>query len=179
MEALVQGIVDFMVAHSEWAFWVALGLALAENLAFVSIFVHSTPILLGVGAIAATGQINFTPILLGAGLGSVIGATVSWWLGLIYGERILSMKVFASRPALIEKTQAAFDKWGPAAVVIGHFFFAIRPVVFLMSGMARMPFRTFMLWNVIGSFGWAFLVPKFGELGGLIAGWVWRLFTGG
>jgi membrane protein DedA with SNARE-associated domain len=176
MEALVQGIVDFMVAHSAWAFWVALALATAENLAFVSIFVHSTPILLAVGAIAATGQIAFTPILLGAALGSVIGATVSWWLGILYGERILALKVFASRPGLVERTQAAFDKWGAAAVVVGHFFFAIRPVVFLMAGIARMPFRTFMLWNVIGSFGWAFLVPKFGELGGLIIGWIWSIF---
>jgi membrane protein DedA with SNARE-associated domain len=179
MEAAIQSLVDFMVAHSAWAFWIALGLTTAENIAFLSVLVHATPILIGVGAVAATGQIDFTPIFLGAALGSIIGATISWFLGIRYGERILAMQMFAKRPELVARGKAALDKWGAAGIVIGHFFFALRPVIFLMCGMARMPFRVFMLWNVIGSVAWAYLVPKFGEVTGLVIGWVWRLFTGG
>ena len=178
MDAAIQGLIDFMVAHSAWAFWIALLMSAAENTALISIFVHSTPILIGVGAVAATGKIDFTPIFLGAALGSIIGATLSWFLGIVYGERILGMRIFRNRPGLVEKGNAAFAKWGPAAIVVGHFFFAIRPVVFLMCGMARMPFRTFMPWNVAGSVAWAYLVPKFGQLGGIAIGYVWRQFSG-
>ena len=173
MDAIFQSVIDVMVAHSEWAFWIALLLATAENTAFLSIFVHTTPILIGVGAIASTGQFDFMPVFLGAGLGSVLGATLSWWLGMVYGERILQWKPLRARPALIEKTTAMLHRWGAAAIVIGHFFFAIRPVIFLMCGMVRMPFWRFMVWNIIGSFAWAFLAPKLGEISGMLIGWVW------
>ena len=66
MDAIFQSVIDVMVAHSEWAFWIALLLATAENTAFLSIFVHTTPILIGVGAIASTGQFDFTPVFLGS-----------------------------------------------------------------------------------------------------------------
>jgi membrane protein DedA with SNARE-associated domain len=174
MEAAIQGLIDFMVAHAAWAFWIALLLATAENIAFLSVLVHSTPILIGVGAVAATGRIDFTPIFLGAAIGSIIGATLSWFLGIKYGEQILAMRMFRNRPELVEKGKAAMAKWGPAGIVVGHFFFAIRPVIFLMCGMARMPFRVFMPWNVAGSVAWAYLVPKFGEVTGLALGWIWR-----
>ena len=178
MDAAIQNLIDIMVAHSGWAFWIALLLATAENTAFISVLFHATPILIGVGAVAATGRISLWPIFAGAAAGSVIGATLSWYLGLVYGERILAMRLFAKRPHLVEKGRAAFTRWGPAAIVIGHFFFAIRPVVFLLCGMARMPFRIFMPWNVAGSVAWAWLVPKFGQLGGLAVAYVWHLVFG-
>jgi membrane protein DedA with SNARE-associated domain len=178
MEAALQSLIDFMVAHAAWAFWIALILTTAENIAFLSVLVHATPILIGVGAVAATGKIDFTPIFLGAALGSILGATISWVLGVKYGDRILALKFFATRPELVERGRAALKTWGAAGIVVGHFFFALRPVIFLMCGMARMRFWTFTVWNVLGSVAWAYLVPKFGEVTGLILGWVWSLFGG-
>lgn len=176
MEAALQSLIDFMVAHAAWAFWIALILTTAENIAFLSVLVHATPVLIGVGAVAATGRIDFTPIFLGAALGSILGATISWALGVRYGDRILAMQVFAKRPEQVERGRVALKKWGAAGIVIGHFFFALRPVIFLMCGMARMSFGRFTFWNVLGSVAWAYLVPKFGEVTGLIIGWIWSLF---
>ncbi len=174
MHDVFQSLIDFMAAHAAWTFWIALLIATAENTAVISVLFHATPVLAGVGALAATGRIDFTPIFLGAALGSVIGSTVSWYLGLVYGDRILQWKWFAARPALIARGRAAFDRWGPAAIVVGHFFFAIRPVVFLMCGMARMPGRVFLPWNTAGSVLWAWVILKFGEVFGLAFGWLWH-----
>ncbi len=44
--------------------------------------------------------------------------------------------------------------------------------------MSFMPFWKFQIYNVVGAVGWAFFVPKFGEVGGLLIGWIWRLFGG-
>ena len=52
----------------------------------------------------------------------------------------------------------------------------LRPVVFLMGGMAAMPFCASLFWNVVGCVAWAFIVPKFGEVGGDLIGWIWSLF---
>jgi hypothetical protein len=33
-----------------------------------------------------------------------------------------------------------------------------------------------MFWNVLGCLAWAWLIPKFGEFGGDIFGWLWSFF---
>ena len=113
-----------------------------------------------------------------ASLGAILGATFSWWLGLVYGDAILRLWPLRNHPDLMQRGTEAFAKWGPMAIIIGHFFGPLRPVVFLMCGMSRMRFVQFQIYNVIGSLGWAYVVPKFGEVGGLLIGWIWRLFTG-
>ena len=45
--------------------------------AFLSIAIPSTAILVGIGALVATGAIDFMPIWLGAALGALIGSTFS------------------------------------------------------------------------------------------------------
>ncbi len=133
---------------------------------------------MGVGAFVATGELSFTPIFLGASIGAILGSTVSWFLGLIYGDYMLRIWPLRDHPDLVEKGKLTFVRWGPVAIIFGHFFGPLRPVAFLLCGIALMPFGKFQLFNVIGSVGWAYLVPKFGEVGGLIIGWIWKLFTG-
>lgn len=178
MDGFIDGFLRFLGAHSGWAFWIALLFAFMENLALLSILIPSTAILVGVGALVATGEIAFLPIFLGAAVGAVLGATVSWFLGLIYGDRILNIWPLRNYPQYVASGRDAFAKWGPVAIIIGHFVGPLRPVVFLMCGMAIMPLRQFQIYNVIGAVGWAYVVPKFGEVGGHVAAWLWRLITG-
>jgi membrane protein DedA with SNARE-associated domain len=178
MEALIERLIEFLKANREWAFWIAMAFAAAENTAFLSILIPSTAILVGVGALVATGALDFMPIFAGAAIGALIGSTFSWWLGLRYGDAMLSIWPLRNHPQEVERGKQAFAKWGPLAIIIGHFFGPLRPVVFLMCGIALMPFWWFQLWNVAGSVAWAFVVPKFGEVGGLLIGYIWGLFSG-
>lgn len=178
MEAAADKLITFLGENREWAFWIALFFGIAENLAMVSILIPSTAILIGVGAFVATGQIAFLPIFAGAAIGAVAGSTISWWLGWMYGDRILQIWPLKNRPELAVRGRAAFARYGPYAIIIGHFFGPLRPVAFLMCGMALMPFLWFQLFNVTGSVAWAYLVPKFGEVGGHTLSYLWQ-FLGG
>lgn len=178
MDAFIDSVIAFIGAHSAWAFWIALVFAFAENLAFLSIAIPSTAILVGVGALVATGEITFTPLFIGASIGAILGATVSWFLGLVFGDRILQLWPLRDYPELVQRGRQTFEKWGPLAIILGHFFGPLRPVAFLLCGMSFMPFWKFQIYNMIGAIGWAFFVPKFGEVGGLLIGWIWRFFTG-
>jgi membrane protein DedA with SNARE-associated domain len=48
-------------------------------------------------------------------------------------------------------------------------------VVFLLAGLSGMAFGRFLLWNTIGCMAWAYAVPKLGQMGGDLIGWVWSL----
>jgi membrane protein DedA with SNARE-associated domain len=178
VEGMIDAVLAFVRDNREWAFWISLVFAFGENLAFLSIAIPSTAILLGVGALVATGELSLLPIFAGASIGALIGSILSYFIGWRYGDAILSLWPFRNHPDLVEKGNAAFRRWGILAVMIGHFFGPLRAVVFVMAGIARMPPLSFMVVNFIGSLGWAYVTPLSGEVAGYAVGWIWSLFSG-
>ena len=176
VEAMIDAVLAFVRDNREWAFWIALVFAFGENLAFLSIVIPSTAILLGVGALVASGQLSMFPIWAGASIGALLGSMISYWIGWHYGQHILSAWPFRNHPDFIEKGNAAFRRWGAFAVTIEHFFGPLRAVVFVMAGISRMSVPVFLVVNFIGCLAWAYLTPLFGEMAGHIIGWIWSFF---
>jgi membrane protein DedA with SNARE-associated domain len=173
---VVESFIAFIERNQDWLPLIMVIFAAAETTAFVSILIPSTPILAAVGALAATGAVGFVPLWIGATIGALLGSTFSFWLGWRYGSYVLAMRPLRDHPEMVEKTQAAFDKYGPVTILIGHFTTIFRPVVFLMAGMSGMTFPRFLFWNGLGCVAWAFIVPKLGQYGGDLIGWLWSLF---
>jgi membrane protein DedA with SNARE-associated domain len=175
MDGLIDSILGFVRDNREWAFWIALVFAAGETTAFLSIIIPSTAILLGVGALVATGQLTLFPIWAGASIGAVIGSFFSYYLGWRYNDAILRIWPLRNHPELVERGNTAFRKWGVIAVIIGHFFGPLRAVVFVMAGISRIPPVLFAPVNIIGCLAWAYVTPAFGEVAGHILGWLWNL----
>lgn len=175
MHDWTETFIAFIERNQEWLPLLMVVFAAAETTAFLSLLVPSTPVLIAAGALAATGAVSFWPLWAGAALGALIGSTFSYWLGRRYGTAILSMRPLKHHPELVSRTQAAFAKYGPATIVIGHFTTVLRPIVFLLAGMSGMTLGRFLVWNTLGCFTWAFVIPKLGQFGGDLIGWVWSL----
>lgn len=178
MDAAIDSILAFISANQDWALWIALIFAAAETTAFLSILIPSTAILIGVGALVSTGELDFTPIWIGASIGAVIGSFFSYWLGWRYGPRVMELRMMQGQRPLVQRGTEAFAKWGAFAVIIGHFFGPLRAVVFVIAGMSRVPLWQFVPVNIVGCLLWAYATPKSGEIGGDILGALWRLITG-
>ncbi|MFZ1471162.1 MAG: DedA family protein [Paracoccaceae bacterium] len=173
MDVIAQTFISWIEQHQAWLPLIMVVFAFTENLVFLSILIPSTAILVAVGALAAAESISFTPIWVSAAIGSILGSTVSYWLGLRYGDTILSMRPMRNHPEMVEKSRASFLKYGPATVMVGHFLTFLRPVVFLLAGMTGMTVGRFLFWNTLGSVAWAYMIPKLGQFGGDILGWLW------
>ena len=176
VDSMIESVLAFVRDNRDWAFWIALVFAFGENLAFLSIVIPSTAILLGVGALVATGELSLFPIWAGASIGALFGSVISFFIGLRYGQAILSLWPLRDHPAFVERGNAAFRRWGAFAVTIGHFFGPLRAVVFVMAGISRMSVPLFMVVNFIGCLAWAYITPLFGEVAGHFIGWIWSLF---
>jgi membrane protein DedA with SNARE-associated domain len=171
-DAISEPVLTFVRDNRNWAFWIALVFAIAETTAFTSLLVPSSAILIGVGALIATGELQLLPIWVGASIGAVIGSTVSWWIGWHYGDRILATKLMMRHENLVKSAQGMFFKFGPLAVLLGHFVGPLRPFAFILSGMSKMPPLKFHIYNLPGAVAWAFLVPAIGFAGGSALGWL-------
>ena len=176
MDGILEGLLGLVRDNKDYAFWIALIFAFGETTAFLSILIPSTAVLLGVGALVATGELNLLPIWAGASVGAMLGSFFSYFLGWRYGATVLRMWPLRNHPDLVERGNRAFRKYGNIAVFIGHFFGPLRAVVFVMAGMARIPLRLFAPVNIVGCLAWAYLTPAFGEVAGHIIGWLWSLF---
>jgi membrane protein DedA with SNARE-associated domain len=177
MDGWTDSFIAFVERNRDWLPLIMAVFAAAETTAFLSILIPSTAVLVAVGALAATGAVSFWPLWAGATVGALTGSCFSYWLGVRYGSTVLAMRPLRDHPEMVEKTRAAFAKYGPATILIGHFTTVFRPVVFLMAGISGMTLGRFLFWNVLGCVSWAFLIPKLGQFGGDIFGWLWSFFA--
>jgi membrane protein DedA with SNARE-associated domain len=178
LEALLGHVVDFVTAHARWAPYLAFLFAFGETLAFLSIVIPSTAILVAVGGLVATGSLELFPIWLGASLGALVGSTFSRWLGRRYGPAMMNVWPLNKDPDAVDRSKRAFAKWGPGAVFVGHFFGPLRSIVFIAAGIATMRPLRFQSVNIPGALIWAYAIPKSGEIGGNVIGHLWRSLFG-
>src|SRR5205814_9259219 len=138
MESFVQPTLDFISAHSSWAFPVMFVTAFGESFAFLSLLFPGTSILIVAGTLMSAGSLPYWPVLVGAVIGAVLGDSVSFWLGHRYGGGIGRIWPFSRNPDLLPNGIRFFQKHGRKSVFIGRFFGPVRAVIPHAPGIMRM-----------------------------------------
>jgi membrane-associated protein len=139
--------------------WVALLLVFAlpalEASAFVGfVFPGEIAVILG-GVIASEGKLPIAAVLIAASLGAVIGDSIGYAIGHRYGRSLLARIPRLVKPEHVQRGVETLNRLGGRAVFVGRFTAALRVLVPGLCGIARMPYRTFLTWNVIGGVTWA------------------------
>lgn len=149
---------DWVVATIDsWGYLGVFFLMVAENL-FPPI--PSEVIMPLAGFLAGSGRMSLALTMLVGTLGSVIGTLMWYYVGLWFGEDRL--KRFAARhgrwltvsPADIDTAHQWFVRHGAWAVFFGRMIPAIRTLISVPAGLARMPMWKFLIHTVAGSALW-------------------------
>lgn len=166
MTELIQDLLAWIGANPSWAYLVVFLTALSESLAVIGMLIPGASILVGAGALVATGTLGFWPTCLAAVLGAIIGDALSYLLGRHYQNELPKRWPFRRYPEQLEQGIVFFERWGSWSVVIGRFFGPARAMVPLVAGMLRMAPARYFLANVLSAIAWgpAYLLP------GIIAG---------
>ena len=112
------------------------------------------------GFVAARGDLNVIGVLVAGTAGSVAGALPWYYAGRVYGKERL--EAFADKHARwmtvthgdIEHAMAAFEKHGKKVVLLGRLIPAIRTLISVPAGLAKMSMGQFLLFSTIGSLIW-------------------------
>src|SRR5215510_16043479 len=155
MEHLVQPTLDFISAHSGWAFPVMFITSFGESFAFLWLLFPGTSILIVAGTLMSAGSLPYWPVLAGAVIGAVLGDSISFWLGQRFGGGIGRVWPFTRNPDLLPNGIRFFEKHGGKSVFIGRFFGPVRAVIPLAAGIMRMPRGRFWFANVTSAIVWA------------------------
>jgi len=121
------------------------------------VFPGETALVFG-GVLAAQGHISLVSVLLLAILGAVTGDAIGYAIGRRYGSALqLSRLGQIVGPVRWRITEDFLQRRGGPAVFLGRFTALLRALVPGAAGMARLPYRTFALWNMVGGAIWASL----------------------
>ncbi len=122
------------------------------------------------GFAAAMGKMNLVLVIIAGTLGSVLGALPLYYLGTVFDEkRLFSLaekygKYVLVKPSDITNAQDWFHKYGKTVIFFGRMIPAIRSLISIPAGMARMPMLPFLVLTAIGSAIWTTILAYAGYI---------------
>lgn len=149
---------DWVISTIEsWGYIGVFALMVGEN---VFPPIPSEVIMPLAGFLAGNGTLSLTLTIAIGTLGSVLGTLMWYYVGLWYGEERL--KRFAARhgrlltvsPSDIDAARDWFQRHGTMAVFFGRMIPAIRTLISVPAGLARMPMWQFLAYTTVGSALW-------------------------
>jgi undecaprenyl-diphosphatase len=161
MTDLLHNLLAWVSANPEWAHSIVFLVALSESLAVVGLIVPGVIMMLGAGALIATGALDFWPVCLWAVAGAVTGDGLSYWAGHHFRDRLRGLWPFSRYPESLESGERFFTKYGGKSVAFGRFVGPVRAVIPLVAGMMGMSPMRFLLANILSALAWApaYLLP--------------------
>ena len=146
------------------------GLAIIMFLENVFPPIPSEPFLLGAGFATADGKMSLPLSILAATIGSLIGATVFYYIGIALPEhRIRSLLRRYGKFALLgeddlDRALAWFVGHGRAVVFFGRCIPLVRTLISVPAGLTRMPLSQFLAYSAAGTALWSAFLILLGRL---------------
>jgi len=152
---------NWLTQHAVWVNIFIFLVAMSESLLVIGLIVPGFLLMVGFGALIATGYLDFWPTTLIATAGAIAGDGLSYWLGYHYRDRLLRFWPLSKYPSLIKQGQRFFSRHGKKSVVLGRFFGPLRAIVPTIAGMSLMPASQFYISNILSAIAWAplYLLP--------------------
>jgi len=168
----VSVVEDALATVPSWVVYVAVfALPFLEASVFLGFVIPGETALVVGGILAGQGRVSLTLVLVLAVVGAVTGDGVGYVVGRRYGPGLqasrLGQKVGDARWAT---TEQFLQRRGGPAVFLGRFTALLRALVPSAAGMAKLPYRTFAMWNALGGAVWAGLCVIGGYLLGDVIG---------
>lgn len=116
-------------------------------------------------------NLNIYLVVLFATIGALFGAMINYYLALWVGRPIV-YKFANSRighmclldAEKVENAERYFDKHGAVSTLIGRLIPAVRQLISIPAGLARMKFSTFALFTTLGAGIWNIILAALGYM---------------
>jgi len=135
----------------------------AESGLFFAFFMPGDSLLFTAGLLASQGVFPLWELLIGGVIAAILGVNVGYGFGKYYGPKIFNREesVFFHKDH-IRKAEEFYKKYGAFTIIIARFTPFVRTFAPIFAGIARMDYKIFMIYNVIGAFLWVFSISLAG-----------------
>lgn len=150
MNALLPTLLNWLQQIGYPALWAVVFVAAA------GIPLPTVLLLLAAGAFAASGDFNLALLLLFAFSASVAGDSVGYWIGRLWGTKVLNWLERPHRrplisPQVVARSRKEFDEHGGWGIFLSRFLVsALGGVINLLAGADPYPYRRFLVFDATG-----------------------------
>lgn len=137
----------------------------AETGLLVGFFLPGDSLLISAGLLAAQGSLSLPAVMLVCVIAAIAGDSAGYLIGARLGPRVFNRPDSRwFRPEYVERAKGYFERYGARTLVIARFVPVVRTFAPTLSGVGRMPYRTFLAYNALGGLVWGAGVPLTGAL---------------
>jgi len=107
------------------------------------------------GMLASTGHLDLAILMPALFVAAVAGDAVGFSVGAHLGPRVFTRtRSIFFRPEYLKRANAFYEKYGGRAIVLARFVPVVRTFAPIVAGAARMQYRQFVIFNVVGAALW-------------------------
>ena len=159
-------LVDYIIGLGIFAI---IFVIFAESGLLIGFFLPGDSLLFTAGVLYHSGilpgnlPISFPVFLLLLFMAAVLGDTVGYWFGRKTGPHIFKKpdaRLF--RQSHIKKAQDFYEKHGGKTIIIARFIPIVRTFAPIVAGTAKMEYRRFIAFNLVGGFAWTIGITTLG-----------------
>lgn len=155
----MDAFISWITTHANHAHWIIFGALL---LAGFNIPISADVLIIASALIAATIIPEHSlHLYLAIFIGCYASAVIAYWVGRLLGRKLMRWRWFSRLlpPQRLEKAQRFYQRHGFWTLLIGRFIpFGVRNCLFMSSGMSRLSFKKFALWDLFACFIWSFSI---------------------
>jgi membrane-associated protein len=140
--------------HGPVIYLVVVAFLVGESGLGVGFFVPGEIAVVLGGVLAREGRVNVWVMAAVAAIGAIGSYCIGYGVGRLILPRLLERRPLRGNPGVM-RTQQLLTRWGGPAVLFARFIAVVRAFMPALVGGSDVPFRTFMIFNVIGGVIWA------------------------
>ncbi len=148
-------IEQFLKDISPWQYVVLFAVIFAESGLLIGMFLPGDSLLFVAGFLAFKGDLNIWALIPMLFIAAFAGDQVGYTTGRLGGEKFFKNEnARILKKSHVDKTKTFFDKHGSKTIVIARFVPIVRTLAPIMAGTAKMEYKKFVVFNVIGALIW-------------------------
>lgn len=127
----------------------------AESGLFFGFFLPGDSLLFTAGILASQGYFNIAVMVVLIVTAAIIGDSVGYFFGRKMGAKLFEKqesKLF--KKSHLEKANAFYEKHGGKTIILARFMPLIRTFAPIVAGAAKMNYRNFLMFNIVGGLLW-------------------------
>jgi membrane-associated protein len=124
-----------------------------------------TAVILG-GVLASRGQVSLPTLMVVVVFAAILGPLVGYEIGRRMGGRLIASRLLRRVAPTAERALLVLQSLGPAAIIVGRFTAVLRALIPALAGTARVPYRTFAIYNAATGVVWGAGYALLGYLAG-------------
>jgi membrane-associated protein len=154
-----EALKQLTATYGVWTYVILVLVVFCETGLVITPFLPGDSLLFAAGAIAADPAAGLDPLVLYVLLtvAAIVGDTVNYSIGARLGIKIFDLNLPFVKREYLDRANEFYAKHGAKMIVMARFVPIVRTFAPFAAGIAKMDYKTFITYNVVGALIWTTL----------------------